>query len=56
MGIRRKRRKYRPELGPTPVVLYLGGRCGLFPLEDVLALAGIPIRVSLLPAHGSDPL
>jgi hypothetical protein len=55
MGIRRLRRESRPALGPAPVVLYLGGCYGVFPLEEVLALAGLPVRVSLLPTHGPDP-
>lgn len=55
MGIRRLRRLHRAGLGPAPVVLYLGGCYGVFPLEEVLALAGLPVRASLLPAHGTDP-
>ena len=55
MGIRRLRRAHRPALGPAPVVLYVGGYYGVFPLEEVLARAGLPVRVSLLPTHGPDP-
>lgn len=55
MGIRRLRREHRPHLGPAPVVLYLGERYGVFPLEEVLALAGLPVRVSLLPAPCPAP-
>lgn len=55
MGIRRLRREHRPDLGPVPVVLYLSGCYGVFPLEEVLALAGFPVRASLLPAHRPDP-
>jgi len=55
MGIRRLRRQVRPALGPAPVVLYLGGSYGVFPLEEVLALAGLPVRASLLPTPRPEP-
>jgi hypothetical protein len=51
-GIRRLRQLRRRELGPAPVVVYLAGRYGVFPVEEVFALLGAPVRTSLLPRPG----
>lgn len=55
MGIRRLRRQRRPELGAAPVVIYLGDCYGVFALEELLALVGLPVRASLLPARDRPP-
>jgi hypothetical protein len=54
MGNRRLRRERRSDLGLAPVMLYLGGRYGMFPVEEVLALVRLPVRASLLLAHRPD--
>ena len=48
-GIRRLRQLHRRELGAAPVVVYLAGRYGVCAVEEVFALLGAPVRVSLLP-------
>jgi hypothetical protein len=53
-GIRRLRREHRRELGPAPVVIYVGGRYAVLPLEEVFAVLGVPVRESLLPFGGAS--
>jgi hypothetical protein len=53
-GIRLLRREYRRELGPAPVVIYVDGRYAVLPLEEVLAVLGVPVRESLLPFGGAS--
>ena len=48
-GIRRLRQEQRRELGAAPAVVYLDGCYGVFPLEELLALVGAPVRASVLP-------
>lgn len=55
LGIRRLRQQHRPELGAAPVVFYVGDCYGVFPLEEVLALLGTPVHVSLLPGRPTVP-
>lgn len=53
-GIRRLRQERRRELGTAPAVIYLDGCYGVFALEELLVLVGMPARESLLP-HGRHP-
>jgi hypothetical protein len=53
LGIRRLRQHWRPELGAAPAVIYVAGCYAVLALEDLLAVLGIPVRDSLLPAGGS---
>jgi len=46
-GIRRLRRHYDPQLGHSPVVIYIGRYYAVFPLEELLELLGHPIRRTL---------
>jgi len=55
LAIRRLRRHHQPELGAVPVVVYIGACYAVFPLEDLLALLGAPVRESLLPALTPRP-
>src|SRR5437763_12723544 len=55
LAIRRLRRERHPELGPAPAVIYLGGRYAVLALEDLLAVLGVPVRESLLPALTPPP-
>ncbi len=48
-GIRRLRQEQRRELGAAPAVVYLEGCYGVFPLEELLALLGAPVRESVVP-------
>ena len=48
-GIRRLRQLHQRDLGAAPVVLYLDDCYGVFPLEELLALLGAPVRHSLRP-------
>lgn len=48
-GIRRLRRSYRRELGPAPVVIYVGPCYAVLPVEQLLHLLGASPRRSLLP-------
>lgn len=48
-GIRRLRQEQRRELGAAPAVVYLDRCYGVFPLEELLALVGAPVRASVLP-------
>src|SRR5207253_1647172 len=50
LAIRRLRREHQPELGPAPAVSHLRGRYAVLALEDLLAVLGVPVRESLLPA------
>ena len=49
-GIRRLTRWYDPQLGPAPVVIYLGPYYAVFALEDLLRLLRRPSHLSLRPA------
>lgn len=53
-GIRRLRQEQRRELGAAPAVIYLEGCYGVFALEELLALLGVPARESVLP-YGRHP-
>src|SRR5256886_2267079 len=50
VAIRRLRRRRERELGTAPAVIYLAGCYGVFSLEELLSLLGIPAREGLLPA------
>jgi hypothetical protein len=52
LGIRRLRQQWRPALGAAPAVIYVAGCYAVLALEDLLAVLGIPVRDSLLPAVG----
>jgi hypothetical protein len=54
-AIRRLRREQERSLGRAPVVIYMQGCYGVFPLEDVLMVLGVPVRDSLLPCVGGVP-
>ena len=55
LAIRRLRRERHPELGAAPAVIYLGARYAVLALEDLLAVLGVPVRESLLPALTPPP-
>ena len=48
-GIRRLRQLHQRDLGAAPVVIYLDDVYGVFALEDLLALVGMPVQQSLRP-------
>ena len=48
-GIRRLRRSYRRELGVAPVVIYIGTRYAILPVEQLLHVLHASPRRSLLP-------
>lgn len=54
VGIRRLRRRHRPELGAAPAVIYIDGCYAVLPLEDLLGVLGVQVRESLLPAIGGS--
>jgi hypothetical protein len=43
-GIRRLRRHYHPMLGASPVVIYIGACYAVLPVEDLIAILGVPIE------------
>ena len=49
LGIRRLRRGSRPELGPSPVVIFLEDCYAVLAVEELLAAVGLAARQSLLP-------
>ena len=49
LGIRRLRRQSQPELGPSPVVIYLDDCYAVLAVEELLAAVGLAARQSLLP-------
>jgi hypothetical protein len=55
LAIRRLRQMRRPDLGAAPVVVYVAGCYAVLALEDLLALVGVPVRESLLPASLRPP-
>src|SRR3954468_9458513 len=50
LGIRRLRREAQPELGRSPVVLFMDDCYGVLPVEALLEVVGFPARQGLLPA------
>ncbi len=54
-GIRRLRRHYRPELGVTPVVVYIGHEYAILALEELVALLRAPVHHTLRPQTTSRP-
>ena len=56
-GIRRLRRQYHPQLGASPVVIYIGRAYAVLPVEELLAIVRLPVRQSLLPPtlHAARP-
>jgi hypothetical protein len=49
LGIRRLRRQSQPELGPSPVVLFLDDCYAVLAVEELLAAVGLATRQGLLP-------
>jgi len=49
LGIRRLRRQSQPELGPSPVVIYLDDCYAVLAVEELLATVGLAVRQGLLP-------
>jgi hypothetical protein len=49
LGIRRLRRRSRPELGPSPVVIFLEECYAVLAVEELLSLVGLPVQQGLLP-------
>ena len=49
LGIRRLRRESQPELGPSPVVIFLDDCYAVLAVEELLAAVGLAARQSLLP-------
>jgi hypothetical protein len=49
LGIRRLRRRSQPELGPSPVVIFLDDCYAVLSLEELLAAVGLAARQGLLP-------
>jgi hypothetical protein len=58
LGIRRLRRQSQPELGPSPVVIFLEDCYAVLAVEELLAAVGLAARQGLLPQPGgaSRPL
>jgi hypothetical protein len=54
-GIRRLRQTYQPQLGHSPLAIYLGGKYAVLPVERLLGALGLPVRQSLLPRLRSIP-
>lgn len=52
LGIRRLRRQSQPELGPSPVVIFLEGCYAVLALEELLNAVGLPVQQGLLPQLG----
>jgi hypothetical protein len=50
LGIRRLRRQSQPELGPSPVVIFLDDCYAVLAVEELLATVGLATRQGLLPA------
>jgi hypothetical protein len=49
LGIRRLRRRSQPELGPSPVVIFLDDCYAVLAVEELLAAVGLAARQGLLP-------
>ena len=49
LGIRRLRRRSQPELGPSPVVVFLDDCYAVLAVEELLAVVGLALRQGLLP-------
>jgi hypothetical protein len=49
LGIRRLRRRSQPELGPSPVVIFLDDCYAVLAVEELLAAVGLAVRQGLLP-------
>jgi hypothetical protein len=58
LGIRRLRRQSQPELGPSPVVIFLDDCYAVLAVEEWLAAVGLAVRQGLLPqlAEAHRPL
>jgi len=50
VAMRRRRRLHQRELGTAPALISVAGCSGVFALEALLSLLGVPARESLLPA------
>lgn len=50
LGIRRLRRQSRPELGRSPVVIFMDDCYGVMAVEELLEVVGFPARQGLLPS------
>jgi hypothetical protein len=50
LGIRRLRRESQPELGRSPVVIFMDHCCGVMAVEELLSVVGFTARQGLLPA------
>jgi hypothetical protein len=53
LGIRRLRRQSQPELGPSPVVIFLDDCYAVLAVEELLAAVGLAARQGLLPQLGA---
>lgn len=53
LGLRRLRRQTQPELGPSPVVIFLEDCYGVLAVEELLAAVGLAARQGLLPQLGA---
>ena len=49
LGIRRLRRQSQPELGPSPVVIFLDDCYAVLSVEELMAAVGLAVRQGLLP-------
>jgi hypothetical protein len=49
LGIRRLRRQSQPELGPSPVVIFLDDFYAVLAVEELLSAIGLAVRQGLLP-------
>jgi hypothetical protein len=55
-GIRRLRRELAAQYGPAPVVVFTNDAFGIFHIEEIMALIGLPPKFSLRrPLPGADP-
>lgn len=55
LAIRRLRRRYQPQLGASPAVVFLGGCYAVLTIEELLAAVGVSPRDSLVPAPRRKP-
>jgi hypothetical protein len=53
LGIRRLRRQSQPELGPSPVAVFLEDCYAVLAVEELFSVVGLPVQQRLLPQRGA---
>ena len=53
LGIRRLRRQSQPELGPSPVAVFLEDCYAVLAVEELFSVVGLPVQQGLLPQRGA---